>query len=222
MVRLKAILGCCRDDSGGDPRWLGGSVRPFWAHCAPDRSHGLNGPDLLARQQVRHPRQVVGRSHKVPGQASTLHASIPSASESPHRLHPPEYLLRLLADLLARRVTRMPGCSPVYRRARSLSYVWRRPAITHVLHTLPRVVAPVTSWRPGTETALPRIVQHDRWDGRLDRVFLSWAGHLHYVVVVSYRRVAFSAACKTLQSQRSGLLMNSVEPRSIARNAPRV
>ena len=49
-----------------------------WASCAAwqARSHRLNGLGLPARQQVRHPHQVVSGSYEVPSQPSTLHTPI--------------------------------------------------------------------------------------------------------------------------------------------------
>ena len=53
----------------------------------------------------------------------------------------------------------MPRRPTIYRRVSSLCHVRRHSTITHLLHTLPGVVAPVTCQRPGTEATLPRIVQ---------------------------------------------------------------
>ena len=135
------------------------ALSAIWAHCAPGRSHRLNGPSRLIRHQVCHPHQVIGRSHEVPGQPGTLHTPIPSAPEPAHRLHPPKDLLRLLANLLAHPIARMPCRPSIYRRVNSLRHVRRHPAITHSLHTPPRVIALVTSQRPGMEAPLPHIVR---------------------------------------------------------------
>ena len=81
-----------------------------------DGSHRLNGPGLLWRQQVSHPHQVVSRGHEVSCQPGSIHSPIPGPPKSSHRLHPPEYLLHPLANLLAHPVARMPR-GP-YRRRR--------------------------------------------------------------------------------------------------------
>ena len=59
------------EPTGRPERWSARAGRPhqtLGALCTPGKSHGLNGPSPLTRRQVRHPQQVVSRSHKVPSQ----------------------------------------------------------------------------------------------------------------------------------------------------------
>ena len=74
-------MGALSADSGVVPA---GDWRPLQAVLGalrPGRAHGLNGPRLLTGHQVRHPDQIVGRSHEVPGQSRALHTTISSAAD---------------------------------------------------------------------------------------------------------------------------------------------
>ncbi len=150
----------------------GGSEAPsghVGARCAPGRSHRPNGPGLRGRQQVSHSHQVVSRGHQVSCQPGSLHSPIPGPPKSSHRLHPPEYLLHPLANLLAHPVARMPCGATVYRRAGSLSHMRRHPTVPHSPDTLPRVVALISPQGLGMKAPLPGIVQHHRHSVTLGR-----------------------------------------------------
>ena len=66
------------------------------------RSRTLEGPSSLTRHQVRHPHQVVSRSHKVPSQPRPFNSPVPYPQQSSHRLHP-RHGHRLSASLRFRR-----------------------------------------------------------------------------------------------------------------------
>ena len=81
--------GCARLNS--EPRPHPPTSAPPIIAC----SESPTGQSPLTRHQVRHPHQVVGRSHKVPSQSRPLYSPIPCPSESSHRLcavsHDPGY-----------------------------------------------------------------------------------------------------------------------------------
>ena len=138
----------------------GGPVRPYGRTATPRRSRLLEGPSPLTRRQVRHPHQVVGRSHKVPSQPRPLYspdtgssATLPPSSST--RTPPPPF-----ADLLAHPVSRMPRGASVYRRVCPPGHVRRDSTIAHGSDTLPGVVPFISSQGLGTVPPLPGIVQH--------------------------------------------------------------
>ena len=142
------------------PAELGGHVSPYERTATLRGSRRPTGPSPLTRHQVRHPHQVVGRSHQVPRQPRPLYSPIPGPSESSHRLHPPEHLLHPLPHLLARPVARTPCGATVYGRGCTPRHMGRHSPIAHGPDTLPGVVPLVSSQRPGTVPSLPRVIQH--------------------------------------------------------------
>lgn len=152
------------DDSERGSRSSEAPLEHFGRTPPMDDSHWLNRPGHLTRQQLRFPHQVVGRSHQVPRQTSTLHSPIPSPPEPTQRIHPTEDRLHSLANLLTRLIPRMPRRSPIYRRVDSLCHVRRHPAITHI-RALSRVVALVASQGSEDESPVhalrpPALAQH--------------------------------------------------------------
>ena len=137
LVRKKPLGVWWRDGEVG----LAGPVRSCSPQCPRGRSQGSRDTALLWRQEGSHPHQVVSRGHKVSCQPGALHSPIPGPPKSSHSLHPPEYLLHPLANLLAHPVAPMPCGATVYRRACAMSHMRRHSTIAHSPDTLPRVVA---------------------------------------------------------------------------------
>ena len=106
--------------SGGPFEVVPGALSPSGVSC---RTLG---------HELRHPKQVVGRTDKPGLKLRSISTFEPCFSEAPGRLHPAEYLLHPLSYALARDVTFMAGSPAVNGRATFSSGI-----LSHMGNNLP-------------------------------------------------------------------------------------